>query len=55
MSYSDQKILIESLKKGEERAFVHLVHYYNKRLFAYALTLTNNGDAAQDILQNVAA
>lgn len=51
--YSNQKILINSLKRGEENAFVYLVDKYSQRLFAYALTLCNEPDDAQDILQNV--
>ena len=45
--------LIERLKNGEEKAFIHLVDLYDRRLFGYALTLTNDHDLAQDILQNV--
>ncbi|WP_445732805.1 RNA polymerase sigma factor [Mariniflexile sp.] len=52
-NYSDQKTLIETLKKGEEKAFVYLVDHYSQRLYAYALTLTNDQVIAQDILQNV--
>jgi len=45
--------LIERLKNGEETAFIQLVHLYDRRLFGYALTLTNDHALAQDILQNV--
>lgn len=53
MDYSNQTILINSLKKGKENAFVYIVDLYNQRLFAYAITLTNDQAMAQDILQNV--
>ncbi|AEM71781.1 RNA polymerase, sigma-24 subunit, ECF subfamily [Allomuricauda ruestringensis DSM 13258] len=33
--------------------FVHLVDQYSQRLFGYALTLTNNHEMAEDVLQNV--
>jgi len=45
--------LIERLKNGEEKAFIYLVDLYNRRLFGYALTLTNDHTLAEDILQNV--
>ncbi len=45
--------LIERLKNGEEKAFIHVVDLYNRRLFGYALTLTNDHSLAEDILQNV--
>ncbi|HDZ13358.1 MAG TPA: sigma-70 family RNA polymerase sigma factor [Pricia sp.] len=45
--------LMERLKNGEEKAFIHLVDLYDRRLFGYALTLTNDHALAQDILQNV--
>ena len=45
--------LIERLKNGEEKAFIELVDLYDRRLFGYALTLTNDHALAEDILQNV--
>ncbi|SDE74022.1 RNA polymerase sigma-70 factor, ECF subfamily [Pricia antarctica] len=45
--------LIERLTNGEEKAFIHLIDLYNRRLFGYALTLTNDHTLAEDILQNV--
>ncbi len=45
--------LIERLKNGEETAFIQLVDLYDRRLFGYALTLTNDHALAQDIVQNV--
>lgn len=53
MIYNDENLLIEALKKGEEKAFVYVVETYNKPLYAYALTLAKDEAMAQDILQNV--
>ncbi len=53
MNKDDMTELIERLKNGEEKAFIQLVDLYNRRLFGYALTLTNDRVLAQDILQNV--
>ncbi len=53
MPYKNQNDLIKAIKQGEERAFVYALEAYNKPLFAYALSLTNDEAMAQDILQNV--
>ncbi len=53
MYNKNQKDLIEDIKQGKESAFVYALETYNKQLFAYALTLTNDEVMAQDILQNV--
>lgn len=53
MAYRDEKLLLESLKNGEEKAFVYLVEHFNQRLFGYALTLTNDYAMAEDVIQNV--
>jgi RNA polymerase sigma-70 factor (ECF subfamily) len=53
MNYRDDSELIESLRSGEEKAFVYLVDQYNQRLYGYALTLTKDHTEAEDILQNV--
>jgi len=45
--------LIERLRNGEEDAFIELVDLYDRKLFGYALTLTNDHAWAQDVLQNV--
>ncbi|MDO6518057.1 RNA polymerase sigma factor [Zobellia uliginosa] len=53
MNNEKDVFLIERLKNGEEEAFIYLVDHYNRRLYGYALTLTNNHALAEDILQNV--
>ena len=53
MKMDDKALLIKRLKKGDEKAYVHLVDRYNRRLFGYALSLTNDHSFAEDILQNV--
>ncbi|MDD7885453.1 RNA polymerase sigma factor [Flavivirga sp. 57AJ16] len=49
----DEITLISRLKEGHEDSFVYLVDHYSQRLFGYALTLTNNHEMAEDVLQNV--
>ncbi|WP_127137613.1 RNA polymerase sigma factor [Flagellimonas oceanensis] len=51
--YLNQATLLEHLKRGQEEAFVHLIDIYHKRLFGYAISLTNDKEMAEDIVQNV--
>jgi RNA polymerase sigma-70 factor (ECF subfamily) len=53
MKMADNALLLKRLQKGDEKAYVSLVDMYNRRLFGYALTLTNDHALAEDILQNV--
>ncbi|WP_077400673.1 RNA polymerase sigma factor [Cellulophaga omnivescoria] len=53
MNFKDDRILIKELQKGNENAYVFLVHQYDKKLFSYALSLCKNQASAQDLLQNV--
>lgn len=53
MMFKDAVILIEQLIKGNEKAFAYLVNTYHKKLFVYALSLTNNHAMSQDIVQEV--
>ena len=48
-----QNDLIFRLKNGEDEAYVFLVKTYNKLLFSYAISLTNDRAMAQDIVQDV--
>ncbi|WP_136468827.1 RNA polymerase sigma factor [Flagellimonas onchidii] len=45
--------LIQELKNGSEEAFILLVEKYSKSLFAYALSISDDWEMAQDIVQNV--
>ncbi len=45
--------LITELRKGKEKAFSFLVETYNHKLCLYALSLANDKDIAEDIVQNV--
>ncbi|MDO5969542.1 sigma-70 family RNA polymerase sigma factor [Flavivirga aquimarina] len=51
--FLDNKFLIESLIKEDEKAYSFLVDTYNKKLSAYALSLTKNHYSSQDIVQVV--
>jgi len=53
MDLSENKLLINSLRKGEEKAYMFLLDKYHRRLHAYALTLVDDHSLAQDIVQNV--
>lgn len=52
-SYKDNAELIIHLQKGDENAYVYLVKTYHRPLFVYALSLTNDHDMAEDIVQDV--
>ncbi|MFI1772025.1 RNA polymerase sigma factor [Thalassobellus citreus] len=51
--YKDNTILITHLKKGDECAYAYLINTYNRPLFVYVLSLTNDHDQSEDIVQNV--
>jgi len=52
-SYKDNVELIKHLQKGDENAYVYLVKTYHRPLFVYALSLSNDHDMAEDIVQDV--
>mgnify|MGYP000202982335 CR=1 FL=1 len=52
-SFSDNVILVDNLINGNEDAYAYLVNTYHKKIYVYALSLTNDKDMAQDIAQNV--
>ncbi|RKS03049.1 RNA polymerase sigma factor [Flavobacterium sp. 102] len=54
-NYSDNTILTESLKNGNEEAFAYLVDTYHHKLCVYANTLVKDVYCAEDIVQNVFA
>ena len=51
--FSINSVLIDQLKKGNEKAFAYLVENYNHRLCVYANSLVNDPEKSQDIVQNV--
>ncbi|KAA5825134.1 sigma-70 family RNA polymerase sigma factor [Algibacter amylolyticus] len=51
--YTNDTELIEHLKRGIESAYVYVVTFYHKPLFIYALSLTNDRDSSEDVVQNV--
>ena len=50
---NSEKELVELLKKGDESAFTELINKYNRRLFAYAVSLSGDYSLAKDIVQDV--
>ena len=53
MGSDSKKEFILLLKKGDEAAFTELINTYNRRLFAYAISLSGDYSLAKDIVQNV--
>ena len=53
MKRESTKEFILLLKSGDEFAFTELVNKYNKRLFAYAISLSGDYSLAKDIVQDV--
>ncbi|WP_125721273.1 RNA polymerase sigma factor [Flavobacterium ustbae] len=51
--YSDNTILIESLRNGDESAYTYLIDTYHHKLCVYANSLVKNIYNAEDIVQNV--
>lgn len=51
--YLNNKILIESLKIGQEEAFSYLMDTYYNKLCVYAGSLAKDSYIGQDIVQNV--
>ena len=51
--YKDNRTLITHLKKGDEQAYAYLVETYNRPIFVYVLSLTNDHDQSKDIVQNI--
>ncbi|WP_100611456.1 RNA polymerase sigma factor [Confluentibacter lentus] len=53
MDFNNNRILIENLIEGEEKAYIFLLNKFHRQLYAYALTLIHDKAMAQDIVQNV--
>lgn len=52
-SFLDNTFLIERLINKDEKAYAFLVDTHYKDLFVYILSLTNDHELSQDIVQNV--
>ena len=53
-SFQNNTFLIDQLTKGNEKAYVSiLLTHHHKSLYVYALSLTNDHDMSEDIVQNV--
>jgi RNA polymerase sigma-70 factor (ECF subfamily) len=52
-NYLDNSQFIEALKLGDSKAYTILVDIYHHKLCIYAYSLTNDQNAAEDIVQNV--
>tara|TARA_B100001758_G_scaffold211328_1_gene194588 strand:+ start:276 stop:815 length:540 start_codon:yes stop_codon:yes gene_type:complete len=48
-----KKEFVLLLKSGDESAFTELINKYNRRLFAYAISLSGDYSLAKDIVQDV--
>lgn len=53
MDLTNNVFLVQQLKKGDEKAYLHLLKTYHRRLYAYALSLVCDQAMAQDMVQNV--
>ncbi|WP_299555221.1 RNA polymerase sigma-70 factor [Seonamhaeicola sp.] len=51
--YSNNKILVENLKKGDEDAYAYLMDTYYQKLCVYAESLSRDVYIAEDIVQNI--
>lgn len=51
--YSNNDILIESLRNGDESAYTYLIDTYHHKLCVYVNSLVKNIYSAEDIVQNV--
>lgn len=52
-NFINDLVLINSLKNGEEKAYNFLIDRYHQKLSVYALSLSNDKDLSEDIVQNV--
>lgn len=51
--FEDNTVLINQLKRGNEKAYSFLLNCYHHRLCVYANSLINDKSVAEDIVQNV--
>ena len=52
-NFDNNNFLIECLKKGDQKAYQHLMNTYHHKLCVYANSLIRNIYTAEDIVQNV--
>ena len=50
--FQDHTLLIEAIRKGEEKAFVYLFDRYYESLFSYAARITRESELAHDLVQD---
>lgn len=53
INYSNNKLLVKHLKKGNENAYIYLLDTYHEKLCIYANNLCRDIYLAEDIVQNV--
>ena len=53
VKYADNEFLVQSLNKGDEKAFAYLMDAYYQKLCVYANSLIKDIYIAEDIVQNV--
>jgi len=53
LNHSDEKVLLERLRKGDEPAFMEIYHRYKKRLAGNLLKLLKSDELTDDMLQEL--
>lgn len=51
--YTDDKLIIDKLKKGDVLSFDNLFRKYNKKVYFFALSYLKNSEEAEDVVQDV--
>lgn len=50
---SDEKILVEALKRGDKAAFEEIFHLYHKQIYAFCYSFLHQKEDAENITQDV--
>ena len=53
INFINEVTFVKALKKGDSKAYTHLVENYHHRLCTYAFGLIGDHDLSEDIVQNV--
>ncbi len=53
MNFSEEKVLLDKIKAGDNKAFETLFHNYYGSLCLYASKILNNDSAAEEIVQEI--